>query len=210
MLVGRRDMPLDGCRRAGATACAAMFLVASGPVALAHVHVGASAGFAPGFLHPLLGLDHLVAMVAVGLWGAFLGPPAIWALPVVFPLVMAVGGALGIAGLPLPGVEAGIAVSGLVLGLMVAGAVEAPIWLAGLIVGGFALLHGHAHGAELPKGAGALPFVAGFVVATGLLHLAGIALGGLRLWRGGDWIVRGLGLAIAATGAVFLVRHALP
>ena len=116
-------------------------------------------------------------MVAVGLWGAVLGPPALWLLPVAFPLVMAFGGVLGIAAVPLPRVEIGIAVSAMVLGLMVAFAVRAPLGLAVAVVAAFAIFHGHAHGAELPPGADAIAFSAGFVIATGLLHLCGIGLG---------------------------------
>ena len=133
-------------------------------------------GFVGGLAHPLFGPDHVLAMVAVGLWGAFLGAPAIFILPVVFPLVMAVGGVLGILGVPLPGVEIGIAVSAAVLGMMVALAARPPLWVAAVIVGAFAIFHGHAHGAELPPGADAVAYSAGFVIATGCLHLAGIAL----------------------------------
>lgn len=175
--------------------------------ALAHVEGGALAGgFASGFAHPLGGLDHVVAMVAVGLWGAFLGAPAIWLLPIVFPLVMAVGGVLGIVGVPIPSVEVGIALSAVVLGLMVAAALRAPIWLAAIIVGAFAIFHGYAHGAELPSGANAVGYSAGFVLATGMLHLAGIALGLATRWKAGEWIVRGAGVAISAAGLMFLLR----
>ena len=104
-------------------------------VAQAHEEVGIAAGFASGFLHPLFGLDHVVAIIAVGLLGAIMGPPALWLLPVVFPLVMALGGALGVIGLPLPGIEVGIALSGIVLGLLVAFAIRPQIWLAALLVG---------------------------------------------------------------------------
>lgn len=131
-------------------ACA-LVLFAGG--AGAHQGVGLAGGFASGFMHPVLGWDHVVAMVAVGLWGAFLGNPAIWILPVVFPLVMAFGGALGVLGVPIPAVETGIAVSAVVLGAMVAFAVRPPIWVAALIVGAFAIFHGHAHGTELPNAA---------------------------------------------------------
>jgi urease accessory protein len=143
-------------------------------------------------------------MVAVGLWGAFLGQPAILILPVVFPLVMALGGALGIVGVPLPAVEAGIALSGVVLGLLVALAVKAPLWVAAVIVGAFAVFHGHAHGTELPEAASASAYAAGFVVATGLLHLAGIALGLLTKLPWGACAVRSVGAVIAAVGAAFL------
>ncbi len=119
--------------------------------ASAHTGEGIDSGFESGFWHPILGWDHVVAMVAVGLWGAFLGSPAIWILPVVFPLVMALGGALGVIGVPLPMVETGIALSGVVLGLLIALAARAPLWVAALIVGIFAIFHGHAHGTELPE-----------------------------------------------------------
>jgi urease accessory protein len=147
-------------------------------------------------------------MVAVGLWGAFLGAPAIYLLPVVFPLVMALGGALGILGAPLPGTEIGIATSAVVLGLMVALAAHPPIWIAAIIVGLFAIFHGHAHGAELPAGADAVAYSAGFVIATGLLHLAGIAFGSLTRWPTGVTAVRTAGALIACAGALFLLRLA--
>ncbi|MGE0701852.1 MAG: HupE/UreJ family protein [Hyphomicrobiaceae bacterium] len=175
--------------------------------ALAHVEGGAvSGGFLSGLAHPIGGLDHVVAMIAVGLWGAFLGAPAVWLLPVVFPLVMAFGGALAAAGVTLPAVEVGIALSAVVLGVMVAGAVRPPLWVAAVIVGAFAIFHGHAHGAELPAGQSALAYSAGFVVATGALHLAGIALSLLTHVKGGAWIVRAGGAAISLAGVMFLAR----
>jgi len=173
--------------------------------ALAHEGSG-TGGFLGGFAHPLLGLDHIVAMVAVGLWGAFLGPPAIWILPIVFPLVMAGGGVLGILGLGLPGVEIGIAVSAIALGLMVAFAARPPILVAALLVGAFAVFHGHAHGAELPPGSDAVAYSAGFVMATGLLHLTGISFGLLARWPAGRAAVRLAGIIIALVGVVFLSR----
>ena len=146
-------------------------------------HTGNLAGgFVGGLTHPIFGPDHVIAMVAVGLWGAVLGPPAIYMLPVAFPLVMAAGGALGILGVPLPGTEIGIAISAIVLGLMVAIAARPPIWIAVIVVGAFAIFHGHAHGAELPAGADAVAYSLGFVIATGLLHLTGIAFGWLARW----------------------------
>jgi len=165
-------------------------------------------GFVGGLAHPVLGPDHVAAMVAVGLWGAFLGPPAIFLLPVVFPLVMALGGVLGILGVPLPGAEIGIAASAVLLGLAVVLAVRPPLWMAAVLVGVFAIFHGHAHGAELPPGADALAYCAGFVVATGVLHLAGIALGLLARWPQGHLAVRATGGLIALAGIVFLVRLA--
>ncbi len=175
--------------------------------ALAHTG-DVTGGFASGFAHPLLGPDHVVAMVAVGLWGAFLGPPAIYLLPVVFPLVMAAGGVLGILGVPLPFTEVGIALSAIVLGLMVAMAARPPLWIAALLVGVFAIFHGYAHGAELPPGADALAYSAGFVMATGALHLAGIAFGLLARWPAGRIAVRAAGGLIAVAGVVFLGRLA--
>ncbi|MDY0006167.1 MAG: HupE/UreJ family protein [Spongiibacteraceae bacterium] len=195
-------MSLPAQRRPG---LALLVLLASG-AALAHQQSGLANGFATGFLHPILGLDHLLAMVAVGLWGAFLGQPAIWLLPVTFPLVMAVGGVVGILGPPLPGVEIGIAASAVALGAMVVLAVRPPLWVAALLVGAFALCHGHAHGTELPEATGALTYSLGFVIATGTLHLAGIALGLLVHWPVGAVAVRAGGALIAAAGIGFLIR----
>ena len=172
-------------------------------------HTGSvTGGFVGGVAHPVFGPDHVAAMVAVGLWGAFLGAPAIFVLPVVFPLVMALGGVLGILGVPLPGVEFGIAVSAILLGMMVALAATPPLWVAAIMVGAFAVFHGHAHGAELPPGADALAYSAGFVVATGGLHLAGIAFGLLARWPAGRLAVRTAGGAIAIAGLMFLGRLA--
>jgi len=181
-----------------------LFLLLIAEAALAHEAEGFAGGFVSGLLHPLFGWDHVVAMIAVGLWGAFLGVPAIWLLPVVFPLVMACGGAAGVAGLPLPAVEAGIAASALVLGAMVALAARPPLWAAAVIVGVFAVFHGHAHGTELPHAASPLAYSAGFVISTGLLHLSGIALGLGARWRAGRVAIRAGGGAIALAGVGFL------
>ncbi|WP_405232716.1 HupE/UreJ family protein [Lentisalinibacter salinarum] len=186
------------------TIIATLFLLLLADAALAHEAEGFAGGFVSGLLHPLFGWDHVVAMIAVGLWGAFLGVPAIWLLPVVFPLVMAVGGAAGVAGMPLPAVEAGIAASALVLGAMVALAARPPLWAAAAIVGVFAVFHGHAHGTELPHAAGPLAYSAGFVISTGLLHLSGIALGLAARWRAGRVAIRAGGGAIALAGVGFL------
>jgi urease accessory protein len=171
--------------------------------ALAHTGEGVG-GFLGGIAHPLFGPDHVVAMVAVGLWGAFLGAPAMWLLPVVFPLVMALGGVLGIVGLPLPHVEIAIAASAIVLGLMVALAARPNLWIAAILVGGFAVFHGYAHGAELPAGSDPVAYSVGFVLATGCLHLAGIAFGLLARWPAGLMAVRAAGGAIAMAGVVFM------
>jgi urease accessory protein len=182
---------------------AALSLLAA-TAAQAHVGHATAEGFLSGFTHPFFGADHVVAMVAVGLWGAVLGAPALWLLPIVFPLVMAFGGALGVAGVPLPAVETGIALSGVVLGLLVALVIRAPLWIAAVLVGLFAVFHGHAHGTELPVAANPFAYAAGFVIATGLLHLAGIAIGTLTLTKEGTWVVRAAGVVIAAVGAAFL------
>ena len=174
------------------------------PVASAHPQTGGIGGFVSGFLHPLTGLDHIAAMVAVGLWGAYLGAPAMWLLPVIFPMVMAFGGALGVLGVPLPGVELCIALSGIMLGLAVAFAARPPLWIAGSMVGFFAIFHGHSHGTELPHAANAFTYAVGFVLATGLLHLSGITLGLLTRWPWGTLAVRTGGGLIACIGFGFL------
>ena len=195
-----------GGRRSAIVLITAALLLANLP---AFGHSGSSSGgFAGGFAHPLFGPDHVVAMVAVGLWGALLAAPAIWLLPVVFPLVMAVGGVIGILGIPIPGVEIGIAVSAIVLGAMVAAGARPPLWVAAVLVGAFAIFHGHAHGSELPPGVDAVAFSLGFVIATGLLHLAGIAFGLIARWPAGRIAVRATGGAIALAGLAFLSRAA--
>ena len=178
------------------------FMLIGGSPASAHAG-SAAGGFTAGLAHPVFGPDHVVAMVAVGLWGAFLGAPAIWLLPIVFPLVMAFGGVLGILGPALAGVETGIALSAVVLGLMVLLAARPPSWIAAVLVGCFAIFHGHAHGTELPPGADAAAYAAGFVIATGLLHVAGIAFGQLARWPAGRVAVRAAGGAIALAGLAF-------
>lgn len=174
--------------------------------ALAHEQQGQAAGFVSGLLHPVSGLDHVLAMIAVGLWGAQLGAPAIWLLPVTFPLVMAVGGFLGLVGVPLPGVEVGIAASAILLGAVVALEARLPLAFAALLVAFFAVFHGHAHGTELPDGQSGLLYSLGFVVATGLLHATGISIGLLHRWTAGRHFLRGAGAAVAVAGVVFLWR----
>jgi len=171
---------------------------------LAHTGEGITGGLMSGFMHPIAGLDHVTAMIAVGILGAFLGKPAIWVLPVVFPLVMAFGGVLGLVGVPIPFIEIGIAVSSIVLGLMILFAVKFPLWITAIIVAAFAIFHGHAHGTELPKAANALSYSVGFVVSTGLLHLAGIGIGELIRWPAGQIIARAIGGIIALAGVGFL------
>jgi urease accessory protein len=189
-------------------AVALMSVLALASPASAHSEVGVAGGFISGFSHPIFGLDHLVAMVAVGLWGAQLGLPAIWVLPIAFPAVMAIGGLLGVLGAPLPMVELLIAGSAIVLGAMVAFAARPPLGVAALIVAAFAIFHGHAHGAELPEAANALAYGVGFVLATGLLHLAGIVIGLAVAWPVGAQAVRVCGALIAALGCYFLADWA--
>jgi urease accessory protein len=172
--------------------------------ALAHTQGDEAAGLLSGLHHPVSGLDHILAMVAVGLWGAQLGPPAVWLLPVTFPMVMAFGGMLGLLGFALPGIEIGIAVSAIVLGGMVGWEARPPLWVAAVLVVCFAIFHGHAHGAELPAGADALLYSIGFVVATGCLHAAGIGIGLIHRWDAGRVALRLAGAAVALAGVCFL------
>ena len=174
----------------------------------AHAHADShqSAGFITGFGHPWSGWDHIIAMIAVGLWGAQLGAPAVWLLPVTFPMVMAMGGFLGLIGVPLPGIEIGIGLSALLLGTMVAFEAKPRLWIAAIMVGVFGLFHGHAHGTELPDGQNGMLYSMGFVIATGCLHGVGIALGLVHRWSAGKAALRLAGAAIAVTGAVFTWR----
>ena len=145
--------------------------------AFAHTGVGDAHGFATGFAHPLGGLDHILAMMTVGIFAWQLGGRALWLVPATFVLAMAAGGALGMAGVPVPFVELGIAASVIVLGAVVAFARKAPVAIAVGLVGVFAVFHGHAHGTEMPLDASGSAYAAGFLLATALLHAAGIALG---------------------------------
>ena len=170
----------------------------------AHEREGAAAGFLSGLGHPVSGLDHVLAMVAVGLWGGQLGAPAVWVLPVTFPMVMALGGFLGLVGVALPGVEVGIATSAILLGLVVAREVRPPLGVAAALVGFFAVFHGHAHGTELPAGESGLHYSIGFVIATGLLHGVGIAIGLVHRWPAGRVALRIAGAVVVAAGLGFL------
>lgn len=180
-----------------------LMLVAGG--AWAHPGHDVQPGFASGFSHPMLGVNHVIAMLAVGLWAARLGGASVWVLPLVFPLVMAFGAALGLMGVALPAVEAGIALSGVVLGLIIAVALRAPVAVAAAIVGGFAVFHGHAHGTELPGGVGVWGYALGFLMGTGLLHLAGIGLAGLMRGAIGARALQGTGAGIAMLGGAAFI-----
>lgn len=171
----------------------------------AHIIQSGTGGFGSGFEHPLTGPDHFLAMFAVGLWGAQIGGRSIWTLPVAFPLIMVLGGVAGIAGLPLPGVEIGIALSIIALGLAIACAWRPAEWIALLLIAVFAICHGYAHGAELPNAADPADFAIGFVIATGMIHLLGIGVG-LVLGRPfGGRLSQALGGLIAVGGIYFLV-----
>ena len=170
----------------------------------AHIVAGEAGGFLSGVKHPVSGLDHVLAMIAVGLWGAQLGAPAIWLLPVVFPMVMALGAMMGLLGIPLPGIEIGIALSALVLGTMVMTEKRPPIWIAAVIVGFFAIFHGHAHGTELPAGQSGMLYSMGFVMATGCLHGVGITISLIHRWTAGRLILRIAGGTVAVAGMYFL------
>ncbi len=202
-----------GRQRLSAVHCAAhwaafAFLLAMPGLALAHIGQGdVSGGFLAGLEHPVLGLDHVVAMVSVGIWGAQLRQPAIWVLPVTFPIVMSFGGILGGLGVPIPGIEIGIALSAIVLGSMIALEARPPLWVAGVIVGIFAIFHGYAHGAELPESANAISYAMGFVIATGSLHALGILVGVINKWPAGAKVLRVGGVAVALCGVYFLVAH---
>jgi urease accessory protein len=180
--------------------------VSSIPAAHAHVLQGEASGFLTGVRHPVSGLDHVLAMIAVGLWGAQLGVPALWLLPVTFPMMMALGGMVGLLGVPLPGIEIGIAASAILLGLVVMSALRPPIGAAVALVAFFAIFHGHAHGTELPPGQSALLYSMGFVAATGGLHGVGIAIGVIQRWRWGQTLLRAAGALVALAGVVFMWR----
>jgi urease accessory protein len=193
-----------GQRIAAVTVALAAMVLLWPLAAWAHVESGQAGGFVSGLSHPISGLDHVVAMIAVGLWGAQLGMPALWVLPVAFPMLMAIGGMLGLIGVPLPGVEIGIALSAVVLGALVLGRVRLPLALAVAVVAFFAVFHGHAHGTELQAGQDALLYSLGFVVATGLLHAVGIGIGSIQRWGRGRRALQGAGGLVMVAGLYFL------
>lgn len=174
--------------------------------AWAHTRGGEAVGFFNGAQHPISGLDHVLAMIAVGLWGAQLGVPAVWVLPVTFPMVMAFGGMLGLMGVALPGIEIGIAVSAIALGFAVFREAKPKLWIAATMIGVFAVFHGHAHGTELPPGGNGLLFSIGFVVVTGCLHAVGICFGLVHRWSAGRMALRTAGACVAVAGVLFLWR----
>lgn len=173
-------------------------------VAWAHVDSGQAGGFLSGLSHPISGLDHVLAMIAVGLWGAQLGAPAIWLLPIAFPMMMAFGGMLGLMSIPVPGIEIGIALSAIILGALILGETKMPLPGALLVVAFFAVFHGHAHGTELEQGQNAMLYSLGFVICTGLLHGVGITMGLVHRWQLGRVALRTAGSLVLAGGVIFL------
>jgi urease accessory protein len=185
----------------------ALAAVAAPAVAYAHTGVGDTSGFVHGFSHPISGLDHILAMVMVGVFAFQLGGRATWLVPTTFVLVMAVGGGLGIAGINVPFVELGIALSVVVLGAIVALNVKASTAVAMGLVGLFAIFHGHAHGAEMPENAAGAAYAAGFMIATAVLHAVGLGLGfmiGRAGERHGTFAVRTAGGVAAVAGVGIL------
>jgi urease accessory protein len=172
--------------------------------AFAHVGVGDANGFAHGFMHPVSGMDHVLAMVAVGVFAAQLGGRAVWAAPCAFVGMMIVGGALGMSGVNVPFVEIGIGLSVVVLGSAVALGLSVPVIVAMALVGFFAVFHGHAHGAEMPETSSGLSYGAGFVIATAMLHIGGIGLG-----LGAGRSVRGRRIAQVAGGSMTIAGVAI-
>jgi urease accessory protein len=168
---------------------------------LAQAHAGLHMeGFGGGLLHPFSGLDHLLAMTAIGFWAATLGGRALWIVPAAFVGVMTIGAVFGVQGVPLPAVEQGIAFSVVALGLLIGFEVKIPVAAAALVVGLFAIFHGHAHGAEMPAMASPLGYGVGFVLATATLHAVGVGFGALRARLGGAFVSRLAGAALAMTG----------
>jgi urease accessory protein len=182
-----------------------VLLTVLGLPAEAHLLNASHGGAVQGFAHPFSGLDHILAMVAVGLWAAQIGRRALWVLPLVFPLAMAAGGLLGMSGVALPGIETGIAASVALLGLFVALAAKPQLPAAIGLVALFALFHGHAHGAELPAAASPLLYGLGLVAATAALHLIGLGIGQILKLPQGRLAVRAGGAGIAAAGAFLLL-----
>jgi urease accessory protein len=173
--------------------------------ALAHTGLDHAVSYAAGFKHPWSGLDHMLAMVAVGLWAGANGGKALWTWPLAFVSVMVVGGVLGIAGVQIPMVEPGILASVIVLGLLVLAAIRLPVIVGAALVAVFALLHGHAHGTELPVEAAAASYAAGFAIATALLHGIGLGVATVASGTRGKLVVRGAGALVAVAGVVLVL-----
>jgi urease accessory protein len=181
---------------------AALMFAIMAPPALAHTGAGAAAGLSAGLLHPLTGLDHALVMAAIGIWAAVLGGRSLWAVPTAFVAMMALGASLGAQGPSLAFVEAGIVVSVIAMGALIAFRIDVPVAAGIAVAGGFALIHGHAHGAEMAAGASGVLYGLGFGAATALLHTAGIAFGltvrpSFLRWSGAAMSAAGMALLAA-------------
>lgn len=154
----------------------ALFALVLPSFAYAHVIAGATSSWAHGFGHPLLGADHVVAMISVGLWAMQMGGRAIWLIPLTFISVMAIGGQMGMASVPMVYAEQGIVLSLLVLGVLISATIRLPLLLSATLVGVFALCHGYSHGIEIPHGSSNIAYVSGFMLSTALLHTTGIGI----------------------------------
>ena len=179
-----QELPIAPRRDPGRVVVGLALISAFTAVAFGHEEAGSAAGLVAGLHHPVSGWDHILAMVAVGLWGAQLGPPAVWVLPIAFPMVMALGGMLGL--------------------MVILAEARPPLWVAAVIVSVFAIFHGHAHGTELPVGSSGLLYSIGFVAATGALHGIGIAIGLVHRWKAGQALLRAAGGGVALGGGWFL------
>lgn len=174
--------------------------------AFAHEEDEGGVGFLAGLFHPALGLDHLLAMLSVGILSAQIGGRAIWYIPATFVLIMIVGGVMGMNGIGLPLVEAGIAISVLVLGIALAAEKYIPAWIAVISVGIFGVFHGHAHGTEMPMIANPWLYGMGFVTGTAIIHLIGVFVGfGFKRLQRGPGLLQATGIGIAGVGCYFLM-----
>ena len=184
--------------------------LAASSAAQAHVGVGDTNSFVHGLAHPMGGVDHVLAMLAVGIFAAHLGGRALYLVPLAFVFMMIAGGAVGMAGVSLPFVEAGIGLSVLVFGMAIAFSLDVPTAVAMMLVGSFAIFHGHAHGAEMPGSASGLEYGAGFIFATVTLHVVGMALGLIAREMSpvlGKRILQTAGGAMSLTGVALLAGY---
>ena len=184
-----------------------IIILGSPSLVLAHTGMGGISGLCSGLTHPFGGLDHLCAMLGVGMWAAQRGRHAVWLVPIAFMVVMALGGLLGMLAVSMPFVERGIVASVLILGVLIAIAARLPLVLSVLVVGTFALFHGHAHGAEMPHTASGLMYGIGFLTATAVLHLSGVGLGLIARQTRSVWLLRYAGAAILLCGVYLCLGH---
>jgi urease accessory protein len=209
----RKELAMSGISKITAASCLRLLVCAlclAPSAGLAHTGVGSTSGFAHGFMHPLSGLDHQLAMILVGVFAYRLGGRALWLVPLAFVTVMALGGLLGIRGMPIPFVEIGIALSVIVLGAIVAFGVKAPVAVAMGVVGLFAFFHGHAHGSEMPLDVSSADYGMGFMLATALLHAIGIGAGfviGLSSKTFGSNVYRAVGGLASVAGMALLLGY---